>query len=79
VWSEALLVGDSLGTVIMGRKDDFSVTIEEIIHHTQAVVRSVERAMVIADMPFMPYQLSVEESKRNAARLIKKQGPTQSS
>lgn len=68
---DTFLVGDSLGTVVMGRKDDFSVTVEEMIHHTRAVVRGVKRAMVIADMPFMSYQVSVEEAKRNAGRLIK--------
>jgi 3-methyl-2-oxobutanoate hydroxymethyltransferase len=68
---DVLLVGDSLGTVIMGRKDDFSVTIDEMIHHTRAVVMAVERAMVVADMPFMSYQVSKEQAIINAGRLIK--------
>lgn len=71
---DAFLVGDSLGTVVLGRKDDFSVTVEEMIHHTQAVVRAAERAMVIADLPFMSYQVNIDEAKRNAGRLIKEGG-----
>jgi len=71
---DVFLVGDSLGTVVMGRKDDFSVTLDEMIHHTQAVVRAAERAMVVVDMPFMSYQVNVDEAKRNAGRLIKEGG-----
>ena len=71
---DVLLVGDSLGTVVMGRKDDFSVTIDEMIHHTRAVVIAAERALVVADMPFMSYQINIDEAKRNAGRLIKEGG-----
>lgn len=71
---DVLLVGDSLGTVILGRKDDFSVTLEEMILHTQAVARAATRAMVVADMPFMSYQVNIDEAKRNAGRLIKEGG-----
>ncbi|MFC1941830.1 3-methyl-2-oxobutanoate hydroxymethyltransferase [Chloroflexota bacterium] len=68
---DAFLIGDSLGTVIMGRKDDFSVTMEEMIHHTKAVAKAAARALVVADMPFMSYQTNIDEAKRNAGRLIK--------
>ncbi len=68
---DAFLIGDSLGTVIMGIEDDFAVTVEEMIHHTKAVARGAHRAMVIADMPFMSYQVNIDEAKRNAGRLIK--------
>jgi 3-methyl-2-oxobutanoate hydroxymethyltransferase len=71
---DAFLVGDSVGTVVMGREDDFSVTVDEMIYHTQAVVRAAERALVIADMPFMSYQVNIDEARRNAGRLIKEGG-----
>lgn len=71
---DVLLVGDSVATVIMGRREDISVTIDEMVYHTQPVVRAAERAMVVADMPFMSYQINVEEAKRNAGRLIKEGG-----
>lgn len=71
---DVLLVGDSLSTTILGRKDDNLATVDEMIHHTQAVVRAAERAMVVADMPFMSYQINIDEAKRNAGRLIKEGG-----
>jgi len=71
---DAFLVGDSAGTILMGRKDDFSVTVDEMIHYTRAVVQATERALVIADMPFMSYQVNVDEAKRNAGRLVKEGG-----
>lgn len=69
---DALLVGDSLGMVILGYKDTLQVTVDDIIHHTRAVSRGVERALVIADMPFLSYHINVEDSVRNAGRFIQK-------
>lgn len=68
---DALLVGDSLGMVCLGYPDTVSVTMEEMLHHTAAVVRGTERALVIADMPFLSYQVSAQEAVRNAGRFIK--------
>jgi 3-methyl-2-oxobutanoate hydroxymethyltransferase len=69
-----ILVGDSLGMVVLGYDSTVPVTMEEIIHHTKAVVRGTERAIVVADMPFGSYQVSVEDALRNAARLLKETG-----
>lgn len=71
---ELLLVGDSLGTVMLGYGSTIPVTMEEMLHHTKAVVRGTEKAMVIADMPFMTYQVNEEEALRNAARFIQEAG-----
>lgn len=68
---EMLLVGDSLGNVILGYENTLSVTMEDMIHHTSAVARGVENAMVVADMPFMSYQTSIYDAVVNAGRLIK--------
>ena len=68
---DVLLVGDSLGMVVLGYASTLPVTMEEMIHHTKAVSRGVERAMVIADMPFMSYQVSVEAALHNAGRFLK--------
>lgn len=67
----ALLVGDSLGMVILGYEDTLSVTMEDMIHHTRAVSRGAKDALVVADMPFMSYQTSVYDAVVNAGRLIK--------
>ena len=67
---DAILVGDSLGMVCLGYKDTLRVTMEDIIHHTRAVSRGAKDALLIADMPFMSYQVSVEEAVRNAGRLV---------
>ena len=69
-----LLVGDSVGRNHLGYPNELPVTMEDILHHTKAVVRGATRAMVVADMPFMSYQASVEEGVRNAGRLIKEGG-----
>ncbi|NLH01226.1 MAG: 3-methyl-2-oxobutanoate hydroxymethyltransferase [Clostridiales bacterium] len=69
-----ILVGDSLGMVMLGYKDTLSVTMEDMIHHTRAVSRGAENALVIADMPFMSYQTSVYDAVCNAGRLIKEGG-----
>ena len=66
-----LLVGDSLGMTMLGYEDTLSVTMEDMIHHTAAVARGAGDALVIGDMPFMSYQVSVEEAVRNAGRLMK--------
>ncbi|MDR1083864.1 MAG: 3-methyl-2-oxobutanoate hydroxymethyltransferase [Deltaproteobacteria bacterium] len=68
---DGILVGDSLGNVILGYEDTISVTMDDIIHHTQAVVRGSENALVVADMPFMSYQVSVPQAVENAGRLLK--------
>lgn len=71
---DMLLVGDSLGNVVLGYESTVPVTMEEMIHHVKAVCRGASRAMVVADMPFMSYQISQEEALRNAGRLIKETG-----
>lgn len=68
---DCILVGDSLGMVVLGYEDTLEVTMEDMIHHTKAVRRGTERAFIVADMPFMSYHVSVEETIRNAGRLIK--------
>jgi 3-methyl-2-oxobutanoate hydroxymethyltransferase len=69
-----LLVGDSVGNNVLGYPDTLAVTMEEILHHTKAVARGVEHAMLVVDMPFLSYQVSVEEGVRNAGRLVKEGG-----
>lgn len=69
-----LLVGDSVGRNALGYPNELPVTMDDILHHTRAVVRGAATAMVVADMPFMSYQASVEEGVRNAGRLIKEGG-----
>ena len=69
-----ILVGDSLGTVILGYPDTLPVTMEDILHHTKAVARGAKNALVIADMPFMSYQTSTYDAVKNAGRLIKEGG-----
>ena len=69
-----ILVGDSLGMVVLGYESTIPVTMEEMLHHTKAVVRGTKNAMVIGDMPFMTYHLSVEQALGNAARFIQEAG-----
>ena len=69
-----ILVGDSLGMVILGYESTIPVTMDEMIHHTKAVVRGASSALVVGDMPFMTYQVSVEDAMRNAARFIQEGG-----
>jgi len=71
---DALLVGDSLGMVVLGYETTLPVTLDDMIHHTRAVARGAGRALVIADMPFLTYQVSVEEAVRNAGRLLQEGG-----
>lgn len=68
---DVVLVGDSLGMVVLGYPDTVSVTMEEMIHHTKAVVRGVERALVITDMPFGSYNSSIPAAINNATRILK--------
>ncbi len=71
---DTILVGDSVGPVVLGYPNTIPVTVEEMIHHTRAVVRGTKRALVIIDMPFMSYQESIEQAKRNAGRMFKESG-----
>ena len=67
---DVILVGDSLGTVILGEPNTLNVTLDAMRHHTAAVARGVERALVVSDMPFLTYQVSVEAAVANAGRLL---------
>ena len=69
-----ILIGDSLGMVVKGEPDTLSVTMEEMIYHTRAVKRGAGNALVVSDMPFMSYQVSVEQAVENAGRLVKEVG-----
>jgi len=71
---DVLLVGDSLGMAVLGYEDTLSVTMEDMLHHARAVRRAVRRALLVVDMPYGSYQLSVEETVRNALRLVKEAG-----
>ncbi len=71
---EAILVGDSLGMVVLGYDSTVPVTMEDMIHHTRAVMRGVEWVHVVADLPFMSYQISDAQAVENAGRLIKEGG-----
>ena len=71
---DVLLVGDSLGNVILGLDTTIPVSLDAVIHHTRAVTRGASRALVVADMPFLTYQVSAEEALRNAARLFQEGG-----
>ena len=69
-----ILVGDSLGMVVLGYESTIPVTMEEMLHHTKAVVRGTEQSLIIGDMPFMTYHASVSEALHNAARFIQEGG-----
>jgi len=69
-----ILVGDSLGMVILGYESTIPVTMEEMIHHTKAVVRGTKQTMVVGDMPFMTYHISIEQALQNATRFIQEAG-----
>ena len=69
-----ILVGDSLGNVVLGYESTIPVTMENMLHHTRAVVRGAKQAMVIGDLPFMSYQISVADALHNAARFIQEAG-----
>ncbi|MBW9151272.1 3-methyl-2-oxobutanoate hydroxymethyltransferase [Clostridium estertheticum] len=69
-----ILVGDSLGMVCLGYKDTLSVTMDDMLHHTKAVVRGTKNALVIGDMPFMSYQSSLYDAVKNAGRFLQEAG-----
>lgn len=71
---DILLVGDSVGCVFQGQPSTLPVTLEEMIYHTRAVVRGRRRALVVADMPFLTFQVSREEARRNAGRFLQEAG-----
>jgi 3-methyl-2-oxobutanoate hydroxymethyltransferase len=71
---DAILVGDSVGMVVLGYESTVPVTLDEIVHHTRAVVRGTRHALVVADMPFLTYQVSPGEAVRNAGRLLQDGG-----
>lgn len=71
---DAILVGDSVSMVVQGFENTLPVTMDEMIYHTKMVARAAKSAMVISDMPYMSYQISIEEALRNAGRLIKDGG-----
>jgi 3-methyl-2-oxobutanoate hydroxymethyltransferase len=71
---DAILVGDSLGMVVLGYQNTLPVTMEEMLHHCRAVARGAHYALLIGDMPFMSYQVSTEEAVRNAGRFLQQGG-----
>src|SRR3954469_18163700 len=72
--ADMLLVGDSLGMVVQGLDSPLPVTVDEVIYHCRAVGRGARRAMIVADMPFMSWQLSIEQALKNAARFLSEGG-----
>lgn len=68
--ADILLVGDSLGMVVLGYPDTLSVTVDDMLHHTRAVARGVTSSLIVGDMPYLSYHVSIEESVRNAGRFI---------
>lgn len=71
---DMVLVGDSVGNVVLGHATTVPVTLADILHHTRAVRRGLERALLVADMPFLTFQVSVEDALRNAGRLLQEGG-----
>ena len=71
---EVALVGDSLGMVVLGEDSTLGVTMDAMVHHTRAVAAGIEQALIVADLPFMSYQVSVQEALSNAGRLLKEGG-----
>jgi 3-methyl-2-oxobutanoate hydroxymethyltransferase len=71
---DVLLVGDSLGMVVLGHETTLPVTLDDMVHHTRAVVRGTRHALVVADMPFLTYQVSIPDALRNAGRLLQEGG-----
>lgn len=72
--TDVILVGDSLAQVVLGLDSTLPVTLDEMIHHARAVVRGVERALVVVDMPFLSYEVSRQDAVRNAGRIMKETG-----
>ena len=71
---DVILVGDSVGMVALGYDNTLTVTLDAMVHHTQAVTRGAQRALVVADMPFLTYQISISDAVRNAGRLMQEGG-----
>ncbi len=71
---DSILVGDSLGMVVLGYENTLPVTMEEMLHHSRAVSRGAKHALLVGDMPFMSYQVSVEDATRNAGRFLQQGG-----
>ncbi len=71
---DSLLVGDSLGMVVQGQPDSLAVTLDEVVYHTRLVARGVRRSLLVADLPFMSYQVSPKQALKSAGRLIKEGG-----
>lgn len=71
---DMLLVGDSVGVVFSGYENTLPVTLDEMVYHTKAVLRAQPKALVVADLPFLSYQVSLDEARRNAGRLVKEGG-----
>jgi 3-methyl-2-oxobutanoate hydroxymethyltransferase len=71
---DGILVGDSLGMVVQGLENPLAVTLEEMIYHTRLVARGVQRSLLVADMPFLSYQVSPQQALENAGRLVKEGG-----
>ncbi|UCE42903.1 MAG: 3-methyl-2-oxobutanoate hydroxymethyltransferase [Candidatus Aminicenantes bacterium] len=71
---DLILVGDSLGMVVLGYENTIPVTMEEMIHHTKAVVRGAQRPLIVGDMPYFSFHMSVDETVRNASRFLKEAG-----
>src|SRR6516165_10734762 len=71
---DGLLVGDSLGMVVQGQPDSLAVTLDEMVYHTRLVARGVRRSLLVADLPFMTYQVSPQQALESAGRLVKEGG-----
>ncbi len=71
---DGLLVGDSLGMVVQGHETSLTVTVEEVIYHTRLVARGIRRSLLVADMPFMSFQVGPQQALENAGRLVKEGG-----
>jgi len=71
---DAILVGDSLGMVVQGLENTLPVTMDEMIYHTKMVARAAKNSLIVGDMPFMSYQTSIDDAKRNAGRFLKEGG-----
>src|SRR5690554_3640387 len=71
---EMILVGDSLGMVVLGYESTIPVTLEEMIHHSKAVMRGAKRCLVVADLPFLSYEISPKQAMETAGRMLKEAG-----
>src|ERR1043165_3335677 len=69
--ADIILVGDSLGMVVLGYPDTLQVTVDDMLHHTRAAARGTQRALLVGDMPYLSYHVSIEESVRNAGKFVR--------